>query len=46
VVTNVFSTIPGNFAALGGKREWMEGVQLLAVYCVIAIAIYFPPPWG
>lgn len=31
------------FVTLDGESHWMEGVQLLAVYVIIAIAFYFLP---
>jgi Ca2+:H+ antiporter len=26
-----------------GESNWMEGVQLLAVYCILALAFFFLP---
>jgi Ca2+:H+ antiporter len=46
VLAVVLSAVLVNFVALDGKSHWMEGVQLLAVYCVFGIAFYFLPPWG
>jgi Ca2+:H+ antiporter len=45
VLSIVLSAVLVNFVALDGKSHWMEGVQLLAVYCVLGIAFYFLPPW-
>ena len=32
------------FIAHDGETHWMEGVQLLAVYAILALAFYFLPP--
>jgi Ca2+:H+ antiporter len=29
--------------SMDGESNWMEGVQLLAVYIILAIAFYFLP---
>jgi len=29
--------------AQDGETNWMEGVQLLAVYCILGMAFYFLP---
>lgn len=29
--------------SLDGESNWLEGAELLAVYCIIAIAFFFPP---
>jgi Ca2+:H+ antiporter len=31
---------------MDGESNWMEGVQLLAVYVILAIAFYFLPEAG
>ena len=30
--------------SLDGESNWLEGAELLAVYCIIAIAFFFLPP--
>ena len=32
-----------SLVAMDGESNWMEGVQLLAVYLILAIAFYFLP---
>jgi Ca2+:H+ antiporter len=31
------------YLVLNGETNWFEGVQLLALYAMIAVAIYFLP---
>jgi len=31
------------FISLDGESNWLEGAELLAVYCIIAIAFFFLP---
>ncbi len=33
-----------SYLVLDGETNWYEGVQLLAVYAIIAVALYFLPP--
>ncbi|MFQ6096728.1 MAG: cation transporter, partial [Armatimonadota bacterium] len=33
-----------NFIAQDGKTTWLEGVQLLGAYVIIALAFFFIPP--
>ena len=33
-----------NFVIADGKTNWLEGVQLLALYLVLAVVLYFIPP--
>lgn len=35
-----------SLVAMDGESNWMEGVQLLAVYIILAIAFYFLPETG
>ncbi|HEV8715356.1 MAG TPA: calcium/proton exchanger [Candidatus Binatia bacterium] len=35
-----------SLVAMDGESNWMEGVQLLAVYVILAIAFYFLPETG
>ena len=32
------------YLVMDGETNWYEGVQLLAVYAIIAVAMYFLPP--
>ena len=32
-----------NLMAQDGESHWMEGVQLLALYAILAVAFYFLP---
>ena len=34
------------YLVLDGETNWYEGVQLLAVYAIVAVALYFLPPIG
>ena len=34
------------YLVLDGETNWYEGVQLLAVYAIVAVALYFLPPMG
>jgi Ca2+:H+ antiporter len=37
------------FVAMDGELNWMEGVMLVGVYLMLAIAFFFCPPrrmWG
>jgi Ca2+:H+ antiporter len=40
VVLSVFSIA---FIAHDGETHWMEGVQLLAIYAMLALGFYFLP---
>jgi Ca2+:H+ antiporter len=33
-----------SYLVLDGETNWYEGVQLLAVYAILAVALYFLPP--
>ena len=33
----------GFIAETNGRHRWMEGVQLLAVYAILAVAFFFLP---
>ncbi len=33
-----------SLVAMDGESNWMEGVQLLDVYVILALAFYFLPP--
>jgi Ca2+:H+ antiporter len=33
-----------SYLVLDGETNWYEGVQLLAVYAIVAVALYFLPP--
>lgn len=35
--------VRGQVIILYGECNWTEGVQLLAVYPIVALALYFPP---
>lgn len=37
----VLSVLSINIVYLQGKSNWFEGIQLIAVYLIIAIAFYF-----
>jgi Ca2+:H+ antiporter len=43
VVSVVLAIFVVNLIASDGESNWMEGVQLLAVYVILAIAFYFLP---
>ena len=43
VVAIGLSVLLLNLIALDGESNWMEGVQLLAVYGILGIAFYFLP---
>jgi Ca2+:H+ antiporter len=43
VVAVALSVLILNVIALDGESNWMEGVQLLAVYLILALAFYFLP---
>ena len=32
------------YLVMDGETNWYEGIQLLAVYAIIAVALYFLPP--
>jgi Ca2+:H+ antiporter len=38
------SVLSISFIAHDGETHWMEGVQLLAVYAILALGFYFLPP--
>jgi hypothetical protein len=44
VVAVVISVLAVCFITVDGESNWMEGVQLLAVYVILAMAFYFLPP--
>jgi Ca2+:H+ antiporter len=46
VLSVVLASVLVNFMALDGKSHWMEGVQLVAVYLILAAAFYFLPQAG
>jgi Ca2+:H+ antiporter len=46
VVSVVLSVGVVSLIAMDGESNWMEGVQLLAVYVILAIAFYFLPEAG
>lgn len=43
VISVVLAVLAVNVIVLDGESNWMEGVQLLAVYLIIAVAFYFLP---
>jgi Ca2+:H+ antiporter len=43
LVTIVVSVMIANLIVQDGESNWLEGAQLLAAYCIIAIAFYFHP---
>lgn len=43
VLAVVLAVFAVNLIALDGESNWMEGVQLLAVYLILALAFYFLP---
>jgi Ca2+:H+ antiporter len=43
VVSVAISVDIVSLIAMDGESNWMEGVQLLAVYLILAIAFYFLP---
>ena len=43
VLAVVVSTLVVRFIASDGESNWMEGVQLLAVYVILGMAFYFLP---
>ena len=43
VISIVLAVLAVNVIVLDGECNWMEGVQLLAVYIIIAMAFYFLP---
>jgi Ca2+:H+ antiporter len=43
VVAVALSVLVVNLIAADGESNWMEGVQLLAVYLILALAFYFLP---
>ena len=34
---------PGEYVAIDGESNWMEGAMLVGVYAMLAIAFYFLP---
>jgi Ca2+:H+ antiporter len=40
------ATLIAAFIALDGESNWLEGVQLLAVYLILAVAFFFLPSAG
>ena len=43
VVAVTVSVLILGFVAMDGESHWMEGVMLVGVYCMLAIAFYFLP---
>ena len=43
LVAIVISVLSIAFIAHDGETHWMEGVQLLAVYLILALGFYFLP---
>ena len=43
VLAVVVSVLILHLIASDGESNWMEGVQLLAVYLILALAFYFLP---
>jgi Ca2+:H+ antiporter len=43
VISVVLAVLAVNVIVLDGESNWMEGVQLLAAYLIIAVAFYFFP---
>ena len=43
VLTLFLSTLILNFVCQDGRTNWLEGVQLLAIYLVMALTLYFIP---
>jgi Ca2+:H+ antiporter len=43
VVAVAVSVLSIGFIAHDGETHWMEGVQLLAVYAILALGFYFLP---
>jgi len=39
----VLSVLVTSFVALDGESNWLEGLQLLGVYCILALAFYLIP---
>jgi len=46
VVAVALSVAIVSLVAMDGESNWMEGVQLLAVYVILAVAFYFLPEAG
>jgi Ca2+:H+ antiporter len=44
LVAIALSVVSIAFIAHDGETHWMEGVQLLAVYTILALGFYFLPP--
>jgi Ca2+:H+ antiporter len=43
IIVVIFTALIVNQTVSGGKSTWFDGVQLLAVYAIIAISFYFVP---
>jgi Ca2+:H+ antiporter len=43
IVAVVLSVLSIAFIAHDGETHWMEGVQLLAIYAMLALGFYFLP---
>jgi Ca2+:H+ antiporter len=41
IISVVFAVMIVNYLSADGKCNWLEGVQLLSVYLIIAIAFFF-----
>ncbi len=46
VAAVTMSVLIVGFVAMDGESHWMEGVMLVGVYTMLAIAFYFLPPHG
>jgi Ca2+:H+ antiporter len=43
VISVVLAVFSVNLIVADGESNWMEGVQLLAVYLILGMAFYFLP---
>jgi len=43
IVSVILSVMIVSLVAMDGETNWFEGVQLLAVYLILAIAFFFVP---
>ena len=43
VIAIIISVVVLNVVSSDGESNWMEGVQMLAVYIILGIAFYFLP---
>jgi Ca2+:H+ antiporter len=44
LVSVAFATAIAGFVSQDGETHWLEGIQLLAVYLIIALAFLLVPP--